>query len=131
MSLTVKEAIQACLDGMIIKATVNDSYGDQDFKVWYDDSGRFYAIDLNETPDESDGVSVNDFIFVGYMYEYKIYEPPKQKKRYWIWDVGTNDGNILKDPNYMDENGELCNGDVWRGRSGVLIKKHENEWIEV
>lgn len=62
---------------------------------------------------------------------FEVFKVQESKKKYWLWDVKTNDGNILKDPNYMDEYGELCNGDLWRGGSGVLIKKHENEWIEV
>lgn len=55
---------------------------------------------------------------------------PKPKKRYWLWDTKTDSGAIYKGAHYMDEDGKLTNGCIGI-LSIVLVKKHENEFIEV
>lgn len=52
---------------------------------------------------------------------------PKPKKRYWLWDVEFM-GTIVKHSSYMDEKGTASDGYKLEVK---LLKKHENEYIEV
>lgn len=52
---------------------------------------------------------------------------PKPKKRYWLWDAEFM-GRVVKHSTYMDEKGTASNGDK---PDAKLIRKHENEFIEV
>lgn len=53
----------------------------------------------------------------------------KPKKRYWIWDVKGIFGT-KKDPTYMDDNG-FTDSKIHFVHKDKLIKKHENEFIDV
>jgi hypothetical protein len=54
----------------------------------------------------------------------------KKTKRYWLWDIKADSGYIYKCPTYLDEQGEDVRGATSR-YSGKLIKKHENEFIDI
>lgn len=128
MITEVKDVIMSLIKGETIKCYYEDKEG-KGVEVYI--IATDYSFSWSNNPP---GTPDNVFYFVHSFEDFtkfEIYKKPVQKKRYWLWDVKTNDGNILKDPNYMDEYGELCNGDIWRSSSGVLIKKHENEWIEL
>jgi len=62
-------------------------------------------------------------------------EPPKQKKRYWIWSFQSKiSAEWIKHSEYLDDDGKLTNGKDsftnvhWHELNKI---KHENEWIEV
>ena len=57
-------------------------------------------------------------------------EIPTPKKRYWLWDVKSSSEEIFKASTYMDENGVASNN-IAEYDKDQLIKKHENEFIEV
>ena len=59
-------------------------------------------------------------------------EEIKEKKRYWLWDItGNNITNaIVRCSYYLNENGEDTSGYIRYGKD-QLIKKHENEFVEV
>lgn len=54
----------------------------------------------------------------------------KPKKRYWIWDIKSLEGPIYKSHYYSDDEGMQTSGKKWFSKS-QLIKKHENEFIDV
>lgn len=58
-------------------------------------------------------------------------EPPKEKKRYWLWSFDSG-GGWYKHGTYFNENGENTEGAIlfndWENRKKI---KHENEFIEV
>ena len=60
-------------------------------------------------------------------YEDQMFSSDITKKRYYIWDIKYDSGNISKTLSYLDDDGVTTNGDKIPG----LIRKHENEWIEV
>lgn len=56
----------------------------------------------------------------------------KPKKRYWLWDIamyGTE--RVVKHIVYMDDNGRNPTGLKEHDSEVRLIRKHENEYIEV
>lgn len=57
-------------------------------------------------------------------------ELPKPKKRYWLWDAKDDSGKIFKTSSYVDDNGCTSNGELYFDKE-KLIKKHENEFIEI
>lgn len=57
------------------------------------------------------------------------FEPIAPKKRYWLWDV-KDFGGIYKTNYYLDDVGEQTNGTCYINAKD-LIKKHENEFIDV
>lgn len=57
-------------------------------------------------------------------------EIPTPKKRYWLWDVDASGGGIYKTSTYLDDDGIATNKVKYFDKER-LIKKHENEWIEV
>lgn len=57
-------------------------------------------------------------------------EPPKPKKRYWLWTVKIEGEGIYKSENYMDDNARKTNGRSFLRKSD-LFKKHEDEFIDV
>lgn len=61
----------------------------------------------------------------------KLVERPKKTelKRYWLWDVKDDHGNIYKGAYYRDEEG-LSTGKSTYDKE-YLIKKHENEFVDV
>lgn len=61
-----------------------------------------------------------------FLSKYSIIEKPK--KRYWIWDIKRGD-LIYKHDYYMDEEGRKSTGETYT--AGTLVRKHENEFIEI
>lgn len=58
------------------------------------------------------------------------FEEIKEKKRYWLWDIETSDCTIYKSTYYLDDDGRMCNG-IFGYCKDELLKKHENEYIDV
>lgn len=62
------------------------------------------------------------------------YQLPVQalKKKYWLWDVKSANGPVYKSNAYLDEMGLNTKGNSLAiSRNLILIRKHENEFIEV
>jgi len=57
-------------------------------------------------------------------------KPYTPTKKYYLWDVKDSEGAIFKSSYYMNEDGCLIGGRVNISKD-KLIKKHENEFIEV
>ncbi len=57
-------------------------------------------------------------------------ELPPPKKRYWLWDAKDDSGRIFKTSTYVEDNGCASSGELYFDKE-MLIRKHENEWIEV
>jgi hypothetical protein len=120
--MTREEAIKALVDGKIVIA--KDNYGQ-----WYVkfQAGRFtYSSSIN------DSNFCGDFEFRDY-YSYKIYEEPKKKKlkRFWLWNVKLNSGDIIKSEFYLDEDCKATSGLEIYKDPGALLKKHKNEFIDI
>jgi hypothetical protein len=117
-NLDIKEAILELLDGKIINSD------DGCFIKFNKERGTFdYAVD---------GLDIK-FDGESYRFEsgrrYKIYEEPKPKKRYWLWDVIV--GNVIsKNAYYMDDEGMLTSGNPHYDKES-LVRKHEDDWVEV
>ena len=61
---------------------------------------------------------------------FEIFKVQKPKKKYWLWDVKESDLSIVKDKYYMDDDGITSSG-LRNEDPEYLVRKHENEWIEV
>ena len=70
----------------------------------------------------------NGFVSAGNHWEFFTDQP---KRKLWLWDVQDGlSGNIIKCLSYIDESGNGSNGKCLFVTSS-LIKKHENEFIEI
>jgi hypothetical protein len=121
--VTREEAIKALVDGKVVIAhrsleeTLYIKF--QDGRFTYSPSiknchfsGHFYFLDS---------------------YSYEIYEEPKKKKtkRFWIWDVKLNSGDIIKSQFYLDEDYKTTRGSEIYKDPRALLNKHENEFIDI
>lgn len=52
------------------------------------------------------------------------------KSKYWLWDISNSGTAIFKSYDYMDDNGHDTNGNRRFPRE-TMIRKHENEWVEL
>lgn len=59
--------------------------------------------------------------------------PPKQKKRYWLWDVTCGTSRAIFKTNYYMDDCRCRVGDTSDTNQIdlTLIKKHENEFIDI
>jgi hypothetical protein len=62
--------------------------------------------------------------------EYSVLKPLNLKKRYWIWDVKTDNG-IIRSNIYMCEQGKTTKGERSYSMVYTLIKKYEDLFIDV
>jgi len=59
-------------------------------------------------------------------------EPPKAKRKYWLWSIENYDGIWIKNYLYLDDCGMDTKGNRQYSRWEKLEKiKHENEFVEV
>ncbi len=56
---------------------------------------------------------------------------PKLKKRYWLWDMKATGGAAYKSSYYFDDDGYYSNGKTMYCNLGDMVKKHENEFIDI
>lgn len=84
----------------------------------------FYRIYNSKNPDEEVCARINEFL--------NCFEPvSKVMKKYWLWDVRINSlGPIYKEKHYLDEDGYYTDN-MSRYKLECLIRKHENEFIEI
>jgi len=114
--MNTKEATQALLDGKKIRETswIKGSYA--------------YLVDGKLISERGNSAILCD-CNIGEFFE--LYEEPKPKKRYWLWDtVLFIDGPVFKCSYYMDDTGINTHGEQMKDKS-QLIRKHENEFIDV
>lgn len=119
--MTIEEVLKALVDGKTVKAEC----GVMCFYLKIQD-GTILHSSLEE------GGGSKGFSF-GPEYTYSIYEPPKEKKRYWAWKIKVG-GYWYRNLNYMDDNGFRSDGSMhhlntaWNEMEKIKI---EDDFIDV
>ncbi len=65
------------------------------------------------------------------LYDWEVYKEPKEKKRYWLWNIK---GNIFwyKGNNFIDDNGRTTDGELYGDNWYIKEKiKCENDYIDI